>query len=166
MFADEESYSSKLSESHQQPGLSDISPLYFDESSRTLRYLATNEIDDIGPCNEGSLFHAWLVRQIGLFLDGLSDDLAAMLNVPRLTTSEIGDRIQLAMANDAINLDSFDASNAFQQIHSIMTQALYFGRSFARIGCDFRAHLASLFTHCILDFFKVCCIFVESLLVS
>ncbi|VDL21201.1 unnamed protein product [Hymenolepis diminuta] len=154
VFADEESYSSKLPDPHQQPGLADISPLYLDESTRNLRYLATNQIDDLGPCNEGSLFHSWLVRQIGIFLDGLSGDLNVMLNLPRFTASEISDRIQLAMANDAINLDVVDTSTAFQQIHSIMTQAFYFGRSFARIGCDFRAHLGSLFSRYILTYFE------------
>nr|CUU98891.1 hypothetical transcript [Hymenolepis microstoma] len=58
------------------------------------------------------------------------------------------------MANNAVNLNIVDASVAFQQTHSVMTQALYFGRSFARIGCDFRAHLSSLFSRLILIYFE------------
>lgn len=155
MFADEDAYLTRLTDQHQQPVLADISPLYLDETTRTLRYLIANEIDDLGPCNEGSLFHAWLVRQIGIFLDGLSEDLNALLNFPHFTPSEISDRIQLAMTNDSISLDIVGVSTTFQQIHSIMTQALYFGRSFARIGCDFCAHLGALFSRSILTSFEV-----------
>lgn len=155
MFADEETYLTRLTDPHQQPSLSDISPLHLDETTLTLRYLITNGIDDLGPCNEGSLFHSWLVRQIGIFLDGLSEDLNALLRLPHFTSSDVSDRIQLAMTNDSISLDTVDVSTAFQQIHSIMTQALYFGRSFARIGCDFRAHLGSLFSKKILAYFEV-----------
>ncbi|KAM7542641.1 hypothetical protein Aperf_G00000016988 [Anoplocephala perfoliata] len=154
IFADDESCSSKLSDPQQQPVLADISPLHLDETARMLRYLTTNRIADIGPCTEASLFHAWLVRQVGIFLDGLSDDLSILLNLPRFTPAEISDRIQLAMANDAVNLDNVDASTTFQQIHSVMTQALYFGRSFARIGCDFRAHLGIIFTRHIFTYLE------------
>lgn len=155
MFADEEAYPSKLTDAHQQPVLADISPLYLDETALALRCLATSDIDFLGPSTEASLFNSWLVYQVGIFLDGLSGDLSVLLNLPHLTPSEISDRIQLAMANDSITLDSVDAPTTFQQIHSVMTQALYFGRSFARIGCDFRPHLGATFSREILTYFEV-----------
>ncbi|KAL5107881.1 Conserved oligomeric Golgi complex subunit 8 [Taenia crassiceps] len=154
VFADEEAYSPKLTDTHQQSVLADISPLHLDETTLALRCLAESGIDCLGPSTEASLFHSWLVYQVGVFLDGLSGDLNALLNLPQLTLSEISDRIQLAMANDSITLDSVDAPTTFQQILSVMTQALYFGRSFARIGCDFRPLLGVLFSREILTFFE------------
>ncbi|KAL5970601.1 Conserved oligomeric Golgi complex subunit 8 [Taenia solium] len=154
VFADEEAYSSKPNDAHQQPVLADLSPLHLDETALALRCLTTSGIDFLGPSTEASLFHSWLVHQVGVFLDGLSGDLSALLNLPHLTPSEISDRIQLAMANDSITLDSADAPTTFQQIHSVMTQALYFGRSFARIGCDFRPHLGAIFSREILAYFE------------
>ncbi|EUB64028.1 Conserved oligomeric Golgi complex subunit [Echinococcus granulosus] len=154
VFADEEAYSSKLTDPHQQPVLADISPLHIDETALTLRGLATNGIDYLGPSTEASLFHSWLVHQVGIFLDGLNGDLNTLLSLPHFTPSEISDRIRLAMANDSITLDSVDAPTTFQQIHSVMTQALYFGRSFARIGCDFRAHLGAIFSRATLNYFE------------
>ncbi|VDM30890.1 unnamed protein product [Hydatigera taeniaeformis] len=154
VFADEDAYLSKLTDAHQQPVLADISPLHLDENALTLRGLTTSSVDCLGPSTEASLFHSWLVHQVGLFLDGLRGDLSILLNLPHQTSTEISDRIQLAMANDSITLDSADTSTTFQQIHSVMTQAFYFGRSFARIGCDFRPHLGVIFSREILAYFE------------
>ncbi|VDD79315.1 unnamed protein product [Mesocestoides corti] len=154
IFADEETYSAHSTDPHQQPVFADMSPLYQDELPRPLRYLSANRVNGLTPANETSLFHAWLVRQVDIFLDGLIDDLTSLLHLPLLTPSEVSDRFQLAMSNDLITTEDVDVSIAFQQVHSVMTQALYFGRSFARIGCDFRPHLGAVFSRAILTYFE------------
>ncbi|VDN14129.1 unnamed protein product [Dibothriocephalus latus] len=125
-------------------------------------------VDGLACPKPSSPFHAWFVTQISAFLDGLASDLEGVLRLPKLSVAEVTDQLAFHMTNkdfapgsstadDALSYAATPeaVTSAFQRVHSLLTQSLYFGRSFARIGCDFRAHLAILFSRAILSYFEV-----------
>uniref|UniRef100_A0A0X3PU59 Conserved oligomeric Golgi complex subunit 8 n=2 Tax=Schistocephalus solidus TaxID=70667 RepID=A0A0X3PU59_SCHSO len=178
VFADEDGFSRGLclSSSKLEGGtggdlssrtiLANISPLNL-EDLPGFTLLPGSVVDGLTCPKPSSPFHSWLVTQISNFLDGLAGDLEGILRLPSLSVAEVTDQLVFIMTNkdatpgtstadDALSYAATpeSVSSAFQRVHSLLTQSLYFGRSFARIGCDFRAHLAILFSRAILSYFE------------
>ncbi|BHF69083.1 conserved oligomeric Golgi complex component [Sparganum proliferum] len=178
VFADEEGFSRSLGLSGSKLGgsnggelsshtlLSNISPLSLEDLPGFTLPLGS-VVDGLVCPKPSSPFHAWLVTQVSAFLDGLSGDLERILRLPSLSVAEVTDQLAFIMTNkdttpgssttdDALSyaVTPESVTSVFQRIHSLLTQSLYFGRSFARIGCDFRAHLATLFSKAILKYFE------------
>nr|VZI18899.1 unnamed protein product [Spirometra erinaceieuropaei] len=178
VFADEEGFSRSLGLSGSKLGgsnggelsshtlLSSISPLSLEDLPGFTLPLGS-VLDGLVCPKPSSPFHAWLVTQVSAFLDGLSGDLERILRLPSLSVAEVTDQLAFIMTNkdttpgssttdDALSyaVTPESVTSVFQRIHSLLTQSLYFGRSFARIGCDFRAHLATLFSKAILKYFE------------
>ncbi|CAH8664931.1 unnamed protein product [Schistosoma margrebowiei] len=106
-----------------------------------------------------NLLHAWLVNQVAEFLNNLCSDLQTMMYQPKCTPQELTDRLLRATATDSNNYKNKPLGNIcletlFTQVQSLISQSMYFGRSFHRIGCDFRPHLANLFCYQIESFIK------------
>lgn len=107
-----------------------------------------------------NLLHAWLVNQVAEFLNNLCSDLQTMMYQPKCTPQELTDRLLRATATDSNNYKNKSLRNIcletlFTQVQSLISQSMYFGRSFHRIGCDFRPHLANLFCSQIESFIRV-----------
>ncbi|KAH9592393.1 conserved oligomeric Golgi complex component [Schistosoma haematobium] len=106
-----------------------------------------------------NLLHAWLVNQVAEFLNNLCSDLQTMMYQPKCTPQELTDRLLRATATDSNNYKNKSLRNIyletlFTQVQSLISQSMYFGRSFHRIGCDFRPHLANLFCYQIESFIR------------
>ncbi|CAL8073167.1 unnamed protein product [Calicophoron daubneyi] len=105
-----------------------------------------------------NLFHAWLIYRVAIFLETFAGDLRQILYQPILSIQEIVDRWSLsssvASGGTAGGTYEQDVSAAFAHLQSLLSQSMYFGRSFNRIGCDFRPHLADLFNKAILSYVK------------
>ncbi|TGZ67314.1 hypothetical protein CRM22_004862 [Opisthorchis felineus] len=101
-----------------------------------------------------NLFHAWLTHRLGIFLDTFTANLEAMLHQPNLNTQDILDRWTSTGSGDLTSPDA-DLPALFTQLQALVSQSMYFGRSFSRIGCDFRPHLVDLFNSSILRYIKV-----------
>ncbi|CAH8660365.1 unnamed protein product [Schistosoma guineensis] len=106
-----------------------------------------------------NLLHAWLVNQVAEFLNNLCSDLQTMMYQPKCTPQELTDRLLRATATDSNNYKNKSLRNIcletlFTQVQSLISRSMYFGRSFHRIGCDFRPHLANLFCYQIESFIR------------
>ncbi|VDP85845.1 unnamed protein product [Echinostoma caproni] len=105
-----------------------------------------------------TLFHAWLIYRITIFLDSIARDLNQMLHHPAWNAQEVTDRWSMSAAScgggggSASITSDTDLEALFTQLQSLSSQTMYFGRSFTRIGCDFRPHLVDVFNNAILSF--------------
>ncbi|KAF7251415.1 hypothetical protein EG68_09366 [Paragonimus skrjabini miyazakii] len=106
-----------------------------------------------------NLLHAWLIHRIGVFLDTFASDLQQMLHQPSFTIQEVVDRWsslgQSGSSADTTFGSDLDMEALFTNLQSLISQSMYFGRSFSRIGCDFRPHLVDLFYNAISSYVKV-----------
>ncbi|KAA3679197.1 conserved oligomeric Golgi complex subunit 8 [Paragonimus westermani] len=106
-----------------------------------------------------NLLHAWLIHRIGVFLDTFAADVQQMLHQPSLTIQEVVDRWS-SMGQSGSSADTTPGSDLemealFTNLQSLISQSMYFGRSFSRIGCDFRPHLVDLFYNAVSSYVKV-----------
>lgn len=106
-----------------------------------------------------NLFHAWLISRVTMFLESFSKDLGRMLHQPSLTTvQEVVDRWSLR--GNAVGAEDSASTRQnmltlFAHLQSLISQSMYFGRAFSRVGCDFRAHLACIFGNSIVSYSQV-----------
>ncbi|VDQ04016.1 unnamed protein product [Trichobilharzia regenti] len=85
----------------------------------------------------------------------MSNNLQTMMYQPKANPQELMDRLLKAAgsSSDSNNLMYKSDGNGvcletlFTQLQSLASQSMYFGRSLQRIGCDFRPHLANLFSN-------------------
>ncbi|KAF6780086.1 hypothetical protein AHF37_00427 [Paragonimus kellicotti] len=110
-------------------------------------------------CFNTNLLHAWLIHRIGVFLDTFAADLQQMLHQSSFTIQEVVDRWS-SMGPSGSSADTtfesdLDMEALFTNLQSLISQSMYFGRSFSRIGCDFRPHLVDLFYSAISSYVKV-----------
>ncbi|TPP64609.1 Conserved oligomeric Golgi complex subunit 8 [Fasciola gigantica] len=105
-----------------------------------------------------TLFHAWLIYQITGFLNSIAADLSQMVHQPLWNVQEVLDHWAPSAAVSGSGIGStadagdLDLETLFTQLQSLTSQTMYFGRSFTRIGCDFRPHLVDVLNNAILSF--------------